>query len=145
MKKFFTKFTAIATLFIIAFFATGCEKETSYEKDVLPLIETTSTAKVHGSCNMIESESTCFDFIGEIFSEDRMRLSCEGGKFSLNSCPYSDIGGCQATPGTISESIVWSYNYGGQPVNEEQASYAAKACNSMGMSKWVLPADLLNQ
>ncbi|KKQ28199.1 MAG: hypothetical protein US42_C0001G0050 [Candidatus Magasanikbacteria bacterium GW2011_GWC2_37_14] len=121
------------------------DQEINYENDVLPLLETKTESKVRGSCNMIESKSTCFDFIGEIFTEDRMRLSCEEGKFSLDGCPYSDLGGCQATPGTVSESIAWSYNYGGQPISAEEAGYQAQACNAMTISKWVLPADLLKK
>lgn len=114
-----------------------------YEKDVKPLIETTEKPRVRGSCSVIDTKSTCVDFIGSIFSEERMKLSCEEGKFSLDSCPYSDLGGCQAGGGTISESIIWSYNYGGEPISQEEAGYQAKACNALAISKWVLPQDLL--
>ena len=120
-------------------------QSTDYEKDVKPLIETTVARKVRRSCNFIEGQSTCIDFVGSIFTEERMKLSCSEGKFSLDACPYSDLGGCQATPDTISESIVWSYNYGGQPITAEEAGYKAKACNSMAISKWVLPSDLIKK
>lgn len=117
-----------------------------YEKDVKPLIgEENNQHKVRGSCNFVESQSTCIDFIGSIFTEERMKLSCEGGKFSLDACPYSDLGGCQGTPGTVSESVVWSYNYGGSPITPEEAGYQAKACNSMAIGKWVKPEDLLKK
>src|SRR3989339_787269 len=106
------------------------EQEIDYYKDVKPLIE---------------SKSTCVDFIGEIFTEERMKLSCAEGKFSLDACPYSDLGGCQATPGTVSESIAWSYDYGGEPISIEEASYLARACNAMPVGKWVLPDDLLKK
>ncbi len=116
-------------------------QNTNYEEDVKPLIETTEKPKVRGSCNVIGSKSTCVDFIGSVFTEERMKLSCTEGQFSFDACPYSDLGGCQATPGTISESIIWSYS----PITVEEAGYQAKACNAMSISKWVKPEDLLNQ
>lgn len=124
----------------------GCTPQNNleYENDVKPLIETKKQTKVLGSCNLIDSQSTCFDFRGEVFTEERMKLSCTEGKFSLDSCPYSDLGGCMATPGTITESIAWSYNYGGQPISAEEAGYQAKACNSLGAARWIKPEDLIN-
>jgi hypothetical protein len=100
---------------------------------------------VKGSCSFIDAQSTCVDFVGEIFTEDRMKLSCAEGKFSFNACPYSELGGCQATPGTISEGIAWSYGYGGSPISVEEAVYQAKACNAIGAAKWVTPEDLLKK
>ncbi len=147
-KKLFTLSLIVGVFLLVG---AGCKGDApadqgvNYDTDVKPLIETTEARKVRGSCNCIESQSTCIDFIGSIFSEERMRLSCSEGKFSLDACPYADLGGCQATPDTVSESIVWSYNYGGEPIDAEQAGYQAKACNSMQISKWVLPADLLKK
>lgn len=147
IKKIFL----VAGIIFSAIFMTGCTgdlppgQEINYEKDVKPLIESTNKSKVRGSCNFIDSQSTCIDFIGEVFTEQRMKLSCAEGKFSFDACPYSDLGGCQATPGTISESIAWSYNYGGQPITVEEAGYQAKACNALSVSRWVLPEDLLNK
>lgn len=138
------------TLLAVLFIGGGCSQtpesqKVNYNDDVKPLIETGTDRIVRGSCNLIESQSTCFDFIGEVFTEERMKLSCAEGKFSLDTCPYSDLGGCQATPGTISESIAWSYDYGGQPISAEEAGYQAKACNAMSISKWVLPDDFLKK
>lgn len=121
------------------------EQEIDYSEDVKPLIESSSERKVRWSCNLIDSQSTCVDFVGEVFTEERMRLSCAEWKFSLDACPYSDLGGCQATPGTISESIIWSYNYGGEPITPEEAWYQAKACNSLPATKWVVPDDFLKK
>jgi|GEM_PF-817317 len=149
-NKFRIKIGFLAIVLVLLTGA-GCKgdvppgQEADYEKDVKPLIESQGKGKVRGSCNLIEKQSACFDFIGEVYTEERMKLSCAEGKFSLDACPYSDLGGCQATPGTISESIVWSYNYGGQPITSEEAGYQAKACNSMAISKWVIPDDLLNK
>jgi hypothetical protein len=47
------------------------------------------------------------------------------------------------TGGTIAEVIAWSYNYGGDPINEETAKYSAGACNSILGSKWVYPDELM--
>ncbi|MFA7653434.1 MAG: hypothetical protein WCX97_00100 [Candidatus Magasanikbacteria bacterium] len=149
MSKFI-KFSFLAIPVALIFLGAGCgdapsDQSVNYENDVKPLIETTEKAKVRGSCNVIDSKSTCIDFVGSIFTEERMKSSCVEGKFSLDACPYSDLGGCQATPGTVSESIVWSYDYGGEPISAEEVGYQAKACNALGMAKWVLPSDLLNK
>jgi hypothetical protein len=143
MKMFFLSISALLLL-------SGCNNNTStdqqinYENDVKPLIQTDEARKVHGSCNVIESKSVCMDFIGSVFTEERMKLSCAEGKFSLDACPYSDLGGCMATPGTITESIAWSYSTGGSPITPEEAAYGAKACNSLAMGRWVTPNSLLN-
>jgi len=137
-------FVSLSTLVVII--GSACEKkDINYENDVKPLIESNAKTKVRGSCNLIEAQSTCIDFRGKVFTEERMKLSCADGKFSFDACPYSTLGGCMATPGTISESIAWSYNYGGEPITPEEASYQAKACNALGAAEWVLPDDLLNQ
>lgn len=133
-------------LLLIPFFlvAIGCEdlpdnQNINYEEDVKPLIETDAKQGVRGSCNFIDAQGTCIDFVGSVFTEERMKLSCAEGKFSLDSCPYSDLGGCRATPGTVSESIAWSYS----PISAEEAGYQAKACNALGAANWVMPEDLL--
>ena len=120
------------------------DQQIDYEEDVKPLIAEDTGHKVRGSCNTINDQSACIDFIGSIFTEERIKLSCEGvGVFSENACPYSELGGCQSSAGTISESIIWSYDYGGQPISREEAQYQAMACNSLPMGKWVTPDDLL--
>jgi len=139
MKKVFL---ILGTILLIS----GCGdvpegENVDYEADVKPLIETDTKPIVRGSCNFIEDQGTCIDFIGEVFTEERMKLSCADGKFSLDACPYSDLGGCQATPGTITESIAWSY----PPISAEEAGYQAKACGALGVAKWVKPEDLLKK
>ena len=147
----FKKIFLLVGLMFMSVLTAGCKGDlppgqaVNYEDDVKPLIESSGKSKVRGSCNFIEGQSACIDFIGEVYTEERMRLSCSGGKFSLDACPYSDLGGCQATPGTVTESIVWSYNYGGQPISQEEAGMQAKACNALEIAKWVLPLDLLNK
>jgi len=140
-------FLLVVTMLILT--GAGCselpkDQQMDYDQDVKPLIEEKG-GKVRGSCNFIEGQSICVDFIGSIFTEDRMRLSCSEGKFSFDSCPYSELGGCQATGGTVSESIAWSYDYGGQPISTEEAGYQAKACNALSAGRWVKPEDLLKK
>ncbi len=145
------KFILLGTIALALFLTTGCKNElppeqtVDYEKDVKPLIESTETRQVRGSCSFIDTQSFCIDFIGEIYTEDRIKMSCVDGKFSLDACPYSDLGGCQSTPGTMTESIAWSYNYGGQPISAEEANDQAAACNALGIAKWVLPHNLLGK
>jgi len=140
----------LSTILASTILLTGCNKDIpedqqiDYDEDVKPLIVENTGHKVRGSCNTIDDQSTCIDFIGSVFTEERMKLSCEGvGAFSENACPYSELGGCASTPDTISESIIWSYDYGGQPISKEEAGYQAAACNALPMGKWVMPEDLL--
>ncbi|OGF42305.1 hypothetical protein A2555_02275 [Candidatus Falkowbacteria bacterium RIFOXYD2_FULL_39_16] len=139
------KILLFTVLSVLLTMGAGCsddmpeDQRVDYEEDIKPIIETTTKPKVRGSCNVIDSKGTCVDFIGEVFTEERMKLSCVEGKFSLDACPYSDLGGCQATGGTITESIIWSY----APITPEEAGYQAKSCNALGAGKWVTPASLL--
>ncbi|MDP1760416.1 MAG: hypothetical protein Q8L01_03165, partial [Candidatus Woesebacteria bacterium] len=126
----------------------GCKteegEEVDYQDDVYPLIEEVdSSAKVRGSCNIIESSSTCVDYIGSIWTEQQMKLNCQGvGAFSLDACPYPDFGGCANTPETISENIIWFYPYGGEAFTAEEIVYAQMACNALDISKWTTPDAL---
>jgi hypothetical protein len=136
----FKKTLVLLTGALLLFTLSACsdspsDNEIDYEADVKPLIESSAKPRVQGSCNVIAEKSTCIDFIGEIFTEDRMRLSCEEGTFSFDSCPYSDLGGCQALTGTVSESIAWSYGTGGAPITPEEAGYQAQACNALLSAK----------
>jgi hypothetical protein len=136
------------TLFLIG---AGCigtpqDSQVDYEVDVKPLIEEIDEKyQVRGSCNVIASKSTCIDYVGSIWDQpDQKELNCNGvGEYSKNTCPYSDLGGCQAGGGTMMETIAWSYDYGGQPISKEDAQYQAMACNTLPVGKWVHPDDFL--
>jgi len=124
------------------------DTQTDYEKDVKPLIEEkTNPAKSRGSCNAIDFGSVCIDYIGSMWTEQQMKLNCQGAGrvFSKNGCPYSEVGGCRSTPGAIPETIAWSYNYGGDPITAENVQYASGACNQLApIAQWVSkPEDLL--
>ena len=67
-----------------------------------------------GSCDSIESDSACVDFIGPFWSESY--CTEEGHFYSEYSCPQPTVGGCQFDKGGESEKIVWSYDYGGSPL-----------------------------
>ncbi len=133
------------------FYSAGCSEgmpddEAIEYDEIKELIAEDRPNKVKGSCNVIADSSTCLDFIGSVWSEERMKLSCEGtGVFSFDSCPYSELGGCRMTGGTVTESISWSYGYGGQPISAEEASYQAQACNALPGGFWVMPDQVYLQ
>ena len=121
-------------------------QQIDYENDVKPLVaENTNPAKVRGSCNAITTGSQCVDYIGSMWTQQQMELNCKGGGlFSLNSCPYSDVGGCRTGIGTLAEIVMWSYNSGGDPITPEVEPYTRMACNATASCQWVeKPEDLL--
>lgn len=139
----------IPYILILIVLISGCSHSPSEEKlskeEINEIIKESDTDRkgVRGSCNQILAKSSCVDFVGSIFTEERMKLSCAEGGFSTDTCPYSELGGCQATPGSISESVVWSYSRGGQALSKEEAEYAKRACNETGAAKWIT-ADEFN-
>ena len=141
-------FVVAATLLVVGF---GCsdmpkDQQVDYEEDIKPLIEEKSTGKVRGSCNMIDKGSKCLDYIGSLWTEQQMRLNCQGGgDFSLNACPYAELGGCRNAKDTITENIIWTYNYGGEPSTPESLPYERGACDILEISEWTYPADMLEK
>lgn len=147
MKIFFIFPILFASLLILG---AGCSDELpegqqiDYEEDVKPLIEENTGHKVRGSCDVIATASHCEDYIGSIWTEDQMRLNCGGvGTFSLNSCAYSDNGGCMIARDTVTENIMWSYPTGGQPITGEELKYEIMACDALAGAEWVMPESLL--
>ncbi|OIO53054.1 hypothetical protein AUJ46_06100 [Candidatus Peregrinibacteria bacterium CG1_02_54_53] len=123
------------------------DQQVDYE-EVKELIEEAAPGKrtVHGSCNIIATGSHCLDYVGSYWkNEEFMRLNCEGmqgegqGAFSKNACPYTEVGGCQATSDTIMETILWAYDTGGSPITPDVAPYEQMACNANPAAQWVLP------
>ena len=125
----------------------GCSQAVSeveqidYE-DVQELIEEEAGQdyEVQGSCNVIDSGSTCFDYIGALWkAEFQMQMNCQNvGTFSYDACPYSDNGGCRSNTGTVSEIISWSYSYGGQPITGDVLTAQIATCNSVEVSEWIM-------
>jgi len=149
MKKLLTLFPVL--FFPLILIGGGCtndmptNQQIDYEEDIKPLIEENTGHKVRGSCNMISSASHCEDYIGSIWTEQQMQLNCNGvGTFSLDGCPYSDNGGCMSGRDTITENIMWSYPYGGQPITGEELRYESMACDALEVAEWVTPESLLN-
>lgn len=123
-------------------------EQIDYEDDVKPLIaEDTNPSKARGSCNMIATGSHCLDYVGSLWTRQQMELNCKGvGTFSLNSCPYSEVGGCRTAIDTISETVLWAYNQGADPITPEVEPYSKMACNATVSCKWVeTPEELLGQ
>ena len=121
------------------------EQQIDYEEDVKPLIEELDGEyKVRGSCNVIGSKSTCVDYIGSFWDQPNQKeLNCQGaGVYSDNTCPYTEVGGCQSSPGTMVEVVIWHYDHGGEPFGPEEAKYAAMACNALPVSQWTTPDQI---
>ena len=97
---------------------------------------------VSGSCNSIAAHSVCIDYMGSYWkNEEFKKLNCSGpdSVYSENSCPYSEIGGCQNGEGTMVETVIWMYQHGGDPITDEVLPHAIGACNAVYGSQWVLP------
>jgi hypothetical protein len=141
----------LLTLFVLPILLLGCkegevpeDQEVDYEeiKEIIEEIDEEST--VRGSCNVVASKSTCLDYRGSFWTDQQMKLNCDGvGQFSTNTCPYSDRGGCRVGMDTMVESVSWSYGRGGAPLTEENVQYAAGACNALPGAQWVVPDDLM--
>ncbi len=142
-------------MFLILIFGlvlfTGCESGNPApgtnisEDEVADLIEEIDgNGKIKGSCSAL-AESTCIDYIGSLWTEEQMKLNCSGDgmTFSKNTCKYSELGGCNMGPGTITEIVTWHYKEGNAGFNEESVIYAAGACNALPIAKWIKPEDLL--
>jgi len=151
-----TKNTIAVLLLLLPIILSGCdgeetglpEDEQISQEEVEEILAEAPAdrAGVRGSCNVIADKSTCIDYVGSLWTDEQIELNCQGvGVWSKNTCPYSEIGGCQVGAGTIAETIAWSYTTGGQPMPLEAVQYAAGACNATAMAKWVLPDDLLGQ
>jgi len=109
---------------------------------VADMFEDFENRKVRGSCNAIGKGSTCVDYVGLYWENSEFAtLNCTGpGQvFSENTCPYPDNGGCQAGAGTVFETVVWMYPYGGSPVTGDALKAAITSCNLIMGSQWIAP------
>jgi hypothetical protein len=104
--------------------------------------EADGEASLSGSCNSIAAHSVCVDYRGSYWkNEDFKKLNCSGPDtvYSENTCPYSEIGGCQNGEGTMFETVVWMYQHGGDPITNDALPHAIGACNAAYGAQWVLP------
>jgi hypothetical protein len=130
-------------LLVLPLIGAGCTPEQMEDPqaavEVMDLLEEFEEREFRGSCNAIAAKSTCVDYVGSFWTKEQMELNCQGPEvvFNETTCPYSTLGGCAATPDTMTETIAWSYDYGGQPLSAEEAGYQAMACNTISISKWV--------
>jgi len=108
MKKIYI---IVAILLIpLILIGASCEKESDTNKKNREEEEENKG----GSCNSIELDSSCVDFIGYAWSESY--CSGEGKIYSEDPCPQPTVGGCRLNRGESLEKIVWSYDYGGRPL-----------------------------
>ncbi len=130
-------------LVLVPLLGAGCTPEQMEDPEatmeVMDMLEEFEERKFRGSCNAIAAKSTCVDYVGSFWTKEQMELNCQGSDvvFNETTCPYSELGGCAATPDTMTETIAWSYDYGGQPISAEEARYQMMACNAITISKWV--------
>ena len=94
---------------------------------------------VVGSCNYIISGSTCVDYVGSYWKTiEYAILNCSNdGVWSTSPCPRNYVGGCNTSSGTAQEMIMWFYNYGGDPFDQELTGYAAQSCNMNPYGTWI--------
>ncbi len=95
---------------------------------------------VIGSCNAIETHSTCIDYVGSFWAWEIIQLGCsaEEGMFaSRDACPNGSVGGCQLNGGTANEMITWFYDFGGEPIDGENVQFSAMACNATLGASWI--------
>lgn len=149
MKKLFI------VLIVLLLVGAGCSNNQSTPKEDMEegieaandlLEEVEEKYEVRGSCDTIATSSHCLDYIGSIWTEEQMILNCQGaGTYNKTTCPYSNNGGCRAGASTITESVVWSYDYGGNPITGENVQYESMACNANPVADWVTPDQLFIQ
>ncbi len=92
-----------------------------------------------GSCNAVSAASTCIEYIGSIWSDQQMRLNCEGsGIFSKSPCPEGMKGGCNIGEGIPSDMVTWFYLEGDGEITEASLKNAKGACENTPLSKWLI-------
>ncbi len=152
----FKKFFVLLFVLILPLSMTACvKKNTPTTQDDIEegvevandlLEEIDEEYKVRGSCDTIDDASHCLDYIGSFWTEEQMTLNCQGaGTFKKTTCPYSTNGGCQTGAGTMVETVIWSYDYGGNPIDGENVQYEAAACNANPVAQWTSPDELFLQ
>ena len=143
----------ITTISLCALLLISCdgnvptEQEVDYEdiEDLLAENEENMRYTVHGSCDAIPKGSHCLDYVGSYWENAEFaRLNCEGegggdGKYNSKTCPYTEVGGCRMMEGTLMETVMWAYNYGGSPITPDIAQFEQKGCELNPAGQWVLP------
>lgn len=91
------------------------------------------------SCNTIDDASTCIEYIGSYWATPSVAaLNCDGvGVYSDKPCPRPMVGGCHTGDGTITEMVIWFYNYGGDPLLPDNVQNASGACNANPFASWI--------
>ncbi|MEA3355521.1 MAG: hypothetical protein U9Q63_03500 [Patescibacteria group bacterium] len=116
----------LSLFFVFVLLGTGCSKPAKLEES------SELKPQIGGSCNRIEveGEGYCSDYVGV---KSNLTSPCSNQHYSSESCPPSNTGGCKLNPGTDKEKIVWSYDYGGYPVDEFQVkNELIPSCNNRG-------------
>jgi len=93
---------------------------------------------VKGACDKIDNESTCMEYIGDIWTDELMNTSCQDVKsLSNDSCANDFAGGCSIGAGTTSEMITWYYLRGKAEISTASLKNLEKICNMNPKAKWI--------
>jgi len=91
-----------------------------------------------GSCNLIESESVCFEYYGPYWEDGNVELICDKpGVYDEGLCPETKLGGCRITTDGSNGLTTWYYDYGGAPFTGEGISSAGRACVAVPGGEWI--------
>lgn len=93
---------------------------------------------IKGACDKIDNESTCMEYIGDIWTDELMNTSCQdASSLSNNSCDNDFAGGCNIGAGTTSEMITWYYLRGKAEISTASLKNLEKICNMNPKAKWI--------
>jgi hypothetical protein len=97
-----------------------------------------TSGQVRGSCNAIGESSTCIEYYGSFWNEQKIKLLCsDSDVFSTEECPTNMSGGCNTGIGTPSDMVTWMYTKGGGGITTKSLKYAKMACDAAAASKWL--------
>lgn len=100
--------------------------------------EKNTNSPIKSSCNNIDNESTCMEYIGDIWTDELMKTSCkEANSLSNESCANDFAGGCSIGAGTTSEMITWYYLRGKGEISTPSLNNLEKICNMNPKGKWI--------
>jgi len=90
------------------------------------------------TCNSVNDNSICIEYIGSIWTDDQMKSSCKNlGKLSNDPCPSNVAGGCKIGAGTKGEMVNWFYLGGKAQVTVDSLKVSERVCKLNPKGKWI--------
>jgi len=112
-------------------------------KEIALVNEKTISKQVRGNCDSIVESSVCLDYLGELWTEEQMKLNCKDiGEYNNTQCPKNSIGGCRTMVDTEVETVIWSYSTGSEPVTPEILELFKETCGLALTSSWLDTGDV---